>query len=283
MARHLGVFGVAFFAIFGFSGAIAQPDSYCSSYASQMAPDTLYIAKACPDDAETRCLVPVPSSGPIQEGILYHFLYMTPRTDIQNSLIVIQVKGIAAQPVPSPASVRLTRHQFSFACRSKANIFPRSSFRDEVNNDPATQNIAYDSYDRFNRYGYAPQPARGILVKFHTNYFNGSECVSTLETVRRAQFLFTDRDKVPGLWVALATELHLQAPVAVAEDINRYDHLHVIVTNYKKQPQASGCVSFVARSHGPSLEIDLSDLEEKARELDPIAKFTPRVWVLNSQ
>jgi hypothetical protein len=278
MARRVAFFGVTLLLATGFSEAIAQPENYCANYATQMAPNNLYVVMACPNKPGAQCLVPVLSDTQIQRGVSYQFLYKTPQTDVQNSLVVIQLKGIAARPVPTPVAVKLTRQQLSFACYTKHWTYSNDSFPAPGDNDT----VAYNIYDRFHRYGYAPLSERRVLLKFHTNYFNGSECVSTLEAVRRAQFLFADRPGVATFWVALSTQVGLRAPEAVAAEINQYDHLGVVIANYRKQPQASGCISFLGRSDSTALEINLSDLEEKAHTVNFVDIFKPKVWIINS-
>ena len=283
MVKRTFLLGVTLLAATGISGAFAQPDSYCATYEGQMAPDTLYLATACPGNTNARCLVPVVPSTTIRKAVTYRFLYKTPRTSIQNSLIVIQLKGVAAQAVPAPVSVKLTRQQLSFACHTKSWTYVQGPIPDDVDNVSAAPDVAYDVYDQFHRYGFAPRKELKVLLKFHTSYFNGSACVSTLEKVRRAQFLFTDRANVADILVSLWTRFGFGTPTAVAAEINRYDHLQVVLANYKKQPQASGCVSFVAQSNGPSLEINLSDLEEKAQTANNQERFTPKLWIVNTK
>jgi hypothetical protein len=275
--NRAALLGVAVVAALGTSQALARPD-YCSTYATQLTPGTLYVALPCESDPHQVCPVPA-GTAPLKENVAYHFLYQTQATNILNSLVVIHVKGVAPQPVATPP-VKLTRQRLSFACKSRTRIFSRPSYRHEVNNNPQAQEVPYDSYDLFNRYGYAPEPTRGTLFAFHTNYFNGSACVSTLEPTRRAEFLFAEQDNIPGFIVSTATQLGFRKPVATAGPINPYDHLRVIVANYKKAPQATGCISFVVRTRDKSLQIDLSDLEEKAQM--PIY-FTRRSWTLNTQ
>jgi hypothetical protein len=284
MKPFSSLFRISLFMAGGISGAIAQADNYCTNYSAQMTPDTLYVEMTCPKEvkAETKakCLVAVTSTTQIQKAKLYTFLYKTPQSGIQNSLVVIQLKGIASRPVPKPVAVHLTRQQLSFACfSSHGATFPNDAFPGAADRDA----VDYDKYDQFHRYGFAPKEDRKIFLKFHTNYSNGSECVSTLEAVRRAQFLFADRTNVASLWVALWTQYGLGTPEAVAADINQYDDLRVVLANYKKQPQTSGCVSFVGQSDGTALEIALSDLEEKVRTPNLLEKFTPKIWVINTR
>lgn len=262
--------------------AAAQPDDYCTRYESQMAADTLYVVTTCPGKTHARCFVPVSSGTTLGRGITYRFLYKTPPSDIQNSLIVIKLKELAAQPLPAPAAVSLVRHQLSFGCYFKYWIVSREAIPSNPEND-AAPTVAYDKYDQFNRYGFAPPPARTVLLKFHTNYFNGSACVTTRERVRRAQFLFTNQSNVVDFTASLGTRFELSTPPAIAAEINRYSRLQVVVANYKKRLQTSGCISFAGRGNGQSLEIDLSDLEEKARAQSDLDRFSQKTWAITTK
>jgi hypothetical protein len=292
MLRRAVLSSIAVLAGFGFSGAIAQPDS-CGSDAGQLAPDRLYVAMPCADHPNSQCQVPAESAA-LKQNVPYHFLYKTSPTDILRSLVVVQLKGVAAQPVAAPVAVSVSRHRLSFACyRNPLKLFRVSIYTNlphppDADGDSAGAGVPYSNYDHFNRYGDTSMPSQGVLWQIHTNYSNGAECVSTLETVRRAQFLFTNRDQVPGFFVALGTDVGIKEPVAIAAEINKYNHLQVIVTNYEKpdqtsaQAQTSACIRFVARSYSPALEINLSDLEQKVRTPDLYEKFHPRVWLLQT-
>jgi hypothetical protein len=289
MLRCAVFYSIAAFASLGFSGAIAQPDS-CGTDAGQLAYDQLYVAMPCAGQPTSQCLIPVESAA-LRQNVPYHFLYKTSPTDILKSLIVVQLKGVAAQPVPAPVAVNVSRQRLSFACYRnplkffRVSISPNLPYPADADGESAGVGVPYSHYDHFNRYGDTSMPSQGVLRQIHTNYSNGAECVSTLEAVRRAQFLFADRDKVPGFFVALRTDVGATEPTAIAAEINRYNHLQVIVTNYEKQSQqsqTSACIRFTARSYGPALEINLSDLEQKVRTLDFYDKFHPRVWVLQT-
>jgi hypothetical protein len=281
MAKRTILLGGAALILAGISVAVAQPDNSCTTYNGQMSGSALYVLMACPDNAKAQCAAPVNAGTIIQKGVNYRFLYKTRATEIQNSLVVVQLKAMAAQPVPEPVAIKLTRQQLNFACYTKDNKQdPIPADADDVT---AAPDVGYSIYDRFHRYGYAPRKELRVLLSFHTSYFNGSACVSTLEKVRRAQFLFADRSNVAGITVGLLTRFGIDTPVAVAAEINHYDHLQVVLANYKKQPQASGCISFLGRSDGPSLEIDVSDLEEKAHASNDFDRFHPEVFTINTK
>jgi hypothetical protein len=297
MAARAALFGITSLATLGFSGAIAQPNA-----CSDLAPQVLYVLAPCADNLTSHCPVPA-QSAMLKQNVSYRFLYKTPPTDILKSLIVVHVKGLASHPVATPVTVRVSRQHLAFACKLTLNPFSKTRYyidpklaypanaenaenafarREPPYNEAPTAEVDYNGYDHFNRYGDATQPTSGILKQIHANYFNGSECVPTMEAVRRAQFLFIDRDQVPDFTTAFTTEIGITKPTASADsgEINRYDHLQVIVANYEKQAQTSGCISFVVRSTGPSLEIDMSDLEEKVRTTDLYEKFHSQVFVL---
>lgn len=278
MANRAALLGITVVTALSASQASAQ-SNYCSTYGALLTPGALYVALPCATDPSKVCPT-FADTAPLKKNIAYHFLYKTQATDILNSLIVIHVKGIATQPITSPTPVKLTRQRLSFACKSRTEVFSKPSYRDQVNNDTRLREVPYDSYDLFNRYGYAPKPISGTLIAFHTNYFNGAACVSTLEPSRRAEFLFTDQDDVPGFLVSTATRLGFKTAPAIAASINQYNYLHVIVANYKKQPETSGCVSFTAHSTDNSVQIDLSDLEEKVQVP---GLFKRRNWTLSTQ
>jgi hypothetical protein len=112
----------------------------------------------------------------------------------------------------------------------------------------------------------SPDAAGFLHDNFHTNYFDGKSCVSTLEPTRRAQFLLFDRRNVPDRTTAFISRLGA-APEAVHADpiYQKYERFKVLLTNYQKAAQGSGCFSFSARTVSSELEVSLSDLEEKVR------------------
>jgi hypothetical protein len=260
------------------AGHAAPNDAYCKRFASSMSPDTLYIAN-CTGDAS--CLQPVQASGQLQSKKPYRFLYSTGATGIKNSMVVVQLKHVGSSPQQKPADVQLARDALNFACVGfRKNVY-RQSWPGNVDSEEALPALPYDKYDQYHRRGYTSRSeAQYLHDDFHTNYFDGDACVSTLEPVRRGQFLLFARRDVSDRTSSLINRFGGSVGESVADDtvVKRYERFKIILTNYQKESQASGCFSFSARGDGAELEVSLADLEEKAKYGTIFDRHTLKTW-----
>jgi hypothetical protein len=273
----------------------APNDAYCSRYIDQMDPRALYVATCLGNPS---CLSRIESAGDrafmvargqppvqLQRNRTYRFLYKTPDDEIVNSLVVIQLMQIGSTPrkVDKPVDVQLAREALNFACRAfRQNIY-RASWPADVDEDTRLPTVDYDKYDQFHREGYTSLAEAGFMTRdFHTQYFDGDTCVSTLDPPRRSQFLLFARRNVETRVSSFFNRFGAKPDEAIAapeERPQQYERLKVLLSNYQKQPHKSGCFSFNARGTGSQLQVSFSDLEDKVRhatfwDFDRMATWT---------
>ena len=265
------------------ASAQAQPDEYCRLLAPKMESNKLYVATCLNGPS---CLSTVVSSAggavlqgsdgqqhQLNPGQNYRFLLKTATDGTNvNSLVVIQVKRLDATSRGAPAPVRLRRYPLDFACvgfnRGGASVpeWPPSEVHGR--NLPS---VPYDKYDQFHRYGFTTPDETDRLRQFHVSYFNGQSCVSTTDPIRRAQFLFTDRQDYHGYVVSAVTRFGIFATEANAqslETMSKYEDLKVLLGNYRRPPNTAGCFSFSTRAGAVKsvrLDLTISDIEQQVR------------------
>jgi hypothetical protein len=264
--------------------AEAQPDPYCQSLAPLMNSKTLYVVTCAHGSG---CIQPVVYSGEsafvqgtdgalhrLNPGQSYRFLYKTFEGNTTvNSLVAIHIKRLDVLPrgVSTPSPVRLRRYALDFACVGFKKNVTLPAWPGEDVQGRNLPSVPYDKYDQFHRFGYTSPDESALLKQFHVSYYNGQQCVSTTDPVRRAQFLFTDRGSYHGPWVSLATRFGIYTPEANAQDIAsiaRYESLKVLVSNYRGSANTSGCFSFTTRAgaaRSAKLDVTISDIEQQVR------------------
>jgi hypothetical protein len=209
----------------------------------------------------------------LSRGRRYQFLYKPLNPVASNSLVVVQVKRRETQSgSEKPAPVELRKDAIRFACVGRNRSASVEGWPPEGVAGRAAPNIGYASYDRFHRYGFTNADDMTLLRKFHVRYFNGQTCVSTLDPVRRTQFLFHDHLNYPSRPLAFVARLGFYVSEANAQEldaIKRYERLRVILTNYQRAASAQGCFEFSVRT-GPAtagIDLVLRDLESQASRL----------------
>lgn len=261
--------------------ATAQPNAYCRNLAPLMKSNTLYVAYCMRGE---NCLEPVVNSGGtdlvqgqnglhrLSPGQRYRFLYKTSTDSTNvNSLVAINVKQLDISPRGTPSPVRLRRYPFHFACVGFRNDVSLPGWPGKEVQGRNLPSIPYDKYDQFHRFGFTSPEETALLKKFHVSYFNGQECVSTTDAIRRAQFLFTDRQDYHGPFVALAFRFGAYTASANAqslETIAKYERLKVLVSNYSRPANTAGCFSFTTRAGAAKsikLDVTVSDIEQQVR------------------
>ena len=200
------------------ASAQAQPDEYCRLLAPKMESNKLYVATCLNGPS---CLSTVVSSAggavlqgsdgqqhQLNPGQNYRFLLKTATDGTNvNSLVVIQVKRLDATSRGAPAPVRLRRYPLDFACvGTSTEAAPRCrSGRQARCTAEICPAFPTTSTIQFHRYGFTTPDETDRLRQFHVSYFNGQSCVSTTDPIRRAQFLFTDRQDYHGYVVSAVT------------------------------------------------------------------------------
>ncbi|HWV40408.1 hypothetical protein [Pseudorhodoplanes sp.] len=207
----------------------------------------------------------------LSRGRRYQFLYKPQNPVASNSLVVVQVKRLeTSSGSEKPVPVELRRDAVRFACVGRNRSASVEAWPPEGVSGHAAPKIGYTSYDRFHRYGFTNADDMTLLRKFHVRYFNGQSCVSTLDPVRRTQFLFHDHMNYPSRPFAFAARLGLYVNEANAQQldaIKRYERLRVILTNYQQAASSQGCFEFSVRT-GPAtagIDLGLRDLERASR------------------
>ena len=195
-----------------------------------------------------------------------------------NSVVVIQESLTVqeAQLRKEPGPVVLSRDAIDFACYDQQKQqYPSEKI--------GPQAVSFSSYDYYHRTGDFSGSEFVILKHdFHIKYQNDpaiacrngflrNEGVWTNDEYRRPLFLLYDRGNfsssvgriasnrlIPGIGSAFASDQYGEArPTGVAQ-------FKVHMTSYKKLPNESGCVSFVAPTH----TVGLTQPETRAIELD---------------
>ncbi len=275
--------------------APAMADEFCSRFSDQMSSDKLYAAtcvgrSGCTLEEIARDLNGganiVDRNGllrPFVRGASYRLLFKTGIGDQRNSLVVVQLKRTNVAPegeLKAPA-VKLRRAGFDFACVKSRRDTTLADW--PINSE--VQEIPYEKYDHFHRYGVTTDPENKALSRingFHVLYNNGKTCVSTLDSVRARQFLLEDRDNVPNFFGAIFSQVtgFLDATPASAQQATKYDEFRVFVSNYQRKQDEAGCFSFplqAGTTTSAKIEINLRDLEEQSQSY-PIDRS--RTWIL---
>lgn len=264
----------------GSLAATAQPNQFCQIFSDTMDSDALYVAN-CKDSANCLQKVMTDFSGnallqgvdgqrhKLKKAQSYNFLFKTLPGGMRNSLVVIQVKQMDVQMRNQPSDVRLQRYALNFGCFRRQTNVPLPQWPPEdVHNLPS---VPYDSYDEFHRNGFTSSDEDRRLRAFHVRYFNGSTCVSTLEPVRRAQFLIHDPQHYAGRTGTFFAHLGVYTTPANAQELDavrKYEKLKIIVSNYSRPDLREGCFAFSTRAGGPKstrLDLVVRDIERQVQ------------------
>ncbi len=278
------------FTVLGSSVVLAG--GYCSRFADKMDAGSLYAASCA---RSSTCLAKVVTNVRGETGIIkrgkfqllerkrrYTFLYKTDPMGpmgATNSLVIARIKLVAAAPLHNvkPPDVEIKRYGFHFAC--VADVYKGDESLAAWPSDPphakrqVFQRIPFDKFDHFHRYGFTTGDTDKELrqnTHFHVVYYNGKSCVSTLSRSRIRQFLLEDRDNVPWFIVSVANRLggFFDVTRAEAQQAEKYEKLRVIVTNYQRKPNQSGCFEFTTRAgtaESKTLEISVGDVEKQVQ------------------
>ena len=226
----------------------------------------------------------------LQRGQTYQFLYRTSPTPIQNSSVVIKIRQTGSKPLPG-SPVQLRRYALALRLRSSAVVLsgPRGLRISSATKLTRPRCRIRHVQDQFHRYGPTSAAEHRMLqTNLHTRYNNGQGCVSTLEDIRRAQFLFQDGRSIPGRPVAFlgrvsGTTAPGPATAAESEQIRQYERLKLVVSNYRKNLNAPGCFAFALQAGSAStlsLEFTMSDLE---RQVQATPWDTSKSWTFKLQ
>ncbi len=261
--------------------ASAQANQYCQAFFDQIADDTLCAARC----SQRVCLDKVVDAGgtsalqaadgtvrPLKKGEHYNFIYKTPSGGLPNSLVIVQVKQLDSTPrtTVAPSPVRMRRYGLGFVCYRQQRDASRPEWPPATVRGSDLPEIAYDKYDQFHRDGFtSSEEDRFFHNNIHLSYFNGQTCVSTLDPVRRSQFLFHDHKNFAGRFDQFLISLGAGATKANAEELDtvrKYERLKVLVSNYRRGANPQGCAAFSTRAGGANstrLDVVVRDIEQQ--------------------
>lgn len=274
------------FFLVGTATATAANNQYCRAFFDQMADDTLYVASCSGRD---NCIEKVvtdlsgnsmllKNDGTVQQllkGLKYDFVYKTLPSGLPNSVVVIQVKQIDAPVKTSLAAspVGMRRYGIDFACfRGKRGDAVLPQWPPEVVRGRDLRLMPFEKFDEFHRQGSTSADEDDFMrSNLHFRYFNGQACVSTLDPIRRAQFLMNDPKDFAGKIQSFFISLGM-SPVKPNEDsvaqVKKYDRLKILVSNYRRGMSPQGCVQFSSKAGRPEstrLDVVLRDIEQQVQ------------------
>jgi hypothetical protein len=250
---------------------------------SQLEPDTLYVANCT---GQSSCLEKVTDVGglsallsadgsthQLEKGKRYNFIFKVPQGGMPNSLVVVQVKQVDLIPkrVAEGSPVRMQRYRIEFACYRRHRDATSPQWPPEGVPGRNLPSISYSAYDEFHRNGFTnADDDRLLTTKFHVRYFNGQTCVSTLDPVRRAQFLMHDTNNFAGRTESFLVKLGAYSLPANAGDdaAKQYERLKVVLSNYRRASDTQGCFGFstkAGRSESLRLDVVVRDIERQVQ------------------
>jgi hypothetical protein len=209
------------------------------------------------------------------KGQRYNFAYKTPQGGLPNSVVVVQIKQLDVTPRTSiePSPVRLRRYGIDFACfRSQRGDASLPQWPPEGVRGRDLPAIPYAQFDEFHRQGFtSADEDRFLRENLHFRYFNGQTCVSTLDPIRRAQFLMHDPQhfatKIDTLFISLGMS-PTKANAQEFETIRKYERLKILVSNYRRGTNPQGCVAFSSKAGRPEssrLDVVVRDIERQVQ------------------
>lgn len=224
-------------------------------------------------------------NGVLRRGQIYQFFASTKQSSVQNSVVGIQVEGIAERAT-GPTKVGLSREHLAFACKG---VWPWRTVGSEEEypapDEPADE-VSYSNFDYYHRrtpQGTTPE-FRRMRDRFHVRYQNGRECVRSDDNNRRYLLLFRERESFTKDPVtAFANQLNIpgfsdNAAQAAPGTIQPAARFNVRLVTYRKQGGTSGCFAFPVNTHGlREVHITLRDLEE-LQSASRDERYYPESW-----
>jgi hypothetical protein len=261
-------------------------DPYCQTFAAKLDPALLYAVKEGCFDRACITTFDAPTTGEEGNGSLgkgahYRFIYVIGNSTITKSPFIVKAMytdqtapGIVAKP-----SVNLARDRLRFACRP-GWLWAVNGSHKRYEAPPLPSDweatghrveIPYDKYDQYHRRGYTDPDNLSQLDQFHVGYENASTCSFTNDSARRPYFLFTDQEKLSNFIDRLVARFNA-APVtqliaggAEYRKVTSYTRLELTMSNYEKEAQTRGCISFPVEGAHDAVDLQLVDLEWQLR------------------
>ncbi|HLW93186.1 MAG TPA: hypothetical protein VKS78_18030 [Roseiarcus sp.] len=312
--------------VVAFAFALTSPakagDGLCATMLPGMATKgALYAAKSdCPDAS---CVQPVTTSpdgyarlggsllfqgSPLEANARYNFLFRTIDTPVSNSVVVVQMKLIAAngprEDKHGVADVVLMRGRTDFACRSEfASPYPTTA-------DAVARRVTFTSYDHYHRSvgHYFDDDENFLDERFHIGYSaDSAKTCSSRTTVwtnswgRRELFLLNDRAHFQPSLLALARKVGrglISSALAAdgtppvdqeTKELPKFSQFIVRMASYQKKPGDSGCFSFPVDTHTDGqapdalkeIDLGLRDLEELQLPIHDADRYRPTIWKIS--